>query len=332
MRRARVWIGIGISLVCLALALRGIAWGQVWRHLGEADYLYLVAAVVVLIAGLIARAFRWQLLFFPHRGLSRMRLFAVSNIGYLLINVLPARVGDLARAYLIGRGSCISTAHALSTIVIERIYDTLLAVSLLAVVSPFMPLPRWAVRGGLMVGIAVGALTALLVALSGQGDRALGLWRRVVERARSHGIRLLSRLELEGMLRSALEGLTMLRYGRVALGVLAWSAVVWACNVGPFYLVMRALAMDLPWSAVVFTVSVLALSMIIPSSPGYVGLFEGGVMLSLGLFGVQRETALTYALLVHALLYVTGNLLGFIGLWQESLSFSTLRRQLDHGM
>jgi len=313
MKRARVWIGIGVSLICLALALWGIQWGQVREHLGKAHYLHLVAAVLVLVTGLGARAFRWQLLFFPRRDLSRMHLFAISNIGYLLINILPARVGDLARAYLISRGGHISTAHALSTIVVERIYDILSAVLILAVVSPFMPLPRWAVRGGLMVGAVTVALTALLFVLAGQREQLLGLWRRVTER-----IPWLAWPGVEKVLQSALEGLSVLRNEKVALGVLGWSAVVWACNLGPFYLIMRALALDLPWSAAGFTLSVTALSMILPSSPGYVGVFEGGVILSLGLFGVEREAALAYALLTHALNYVTVNLLGLIGLWQET--------------
>jgi len=313
MKRARVWIGIGVSLICLALALRGIQWGQVWQHLGRARYPYLVAAALVLTAGLGARAFRWQLLFFPRRDLPRTRLFAISNIGYLLINILPARVGDLARAYLVSRGGQVSAAHALSTIIVERIYDTLSTLLLLALVSPLIPLPRWAIRGGLIVGAVTVALTAFLFVLGGQRERCLDLWHRATGR-----IHWLARLGLDGAIQSALEGLAVLRHGRVALGVLGWSGVVWACNLGPFYLVMRALALDLPWSAAGLALAVTALSMIIPSSPSYVGVFEEGVILSLGLFAVERERALAYALLTHALNYVTVNLLGLIGLWQET--------------
>jgi uncharacterized protein (TIRG00374 family) len=252
-----------------------------------------------------------------------MRLFAIINIGYLLINILPARVGELARAYLISRGGQVSAAHALITIVMERIYDTLFAVLLLAVVSSFTPLPSWAVRGGLAVGAATVALAAVLFVLAGQRDWLLNLWRRATKR-----VRLLGRPGAEEGFRSALEGLAILRRGEVALGALGWSTVVWACNLGTFYLVMQALAMNLPWSAAGLTVSVVALSMIIPSSPGYVGVFEEGVILSLGLLAVERETALAYALLVHALTYVVPSLWGLIGLWQESLSFSSLRQHL----
>jgi uncharacterized protein (TIRG00374 family) len=314
MKQARVWIGVGISLICLVLALRGVQWGQVWHHLANAHIPHLVAAAVVLTIGSAVRAFRWQLLFFPHRDLSRMRLFAIINIGYLLINILPARVGELARAYLIGRGGQVSAAHALSTIVVERIYDTLLAVLLLAATSSFVPIPRWAVQGGLMVGSATLALAALLFVMAGQREWLLSLWGWATER-----VRWLGRPGLEEGLRSALEGLAILRHGEVALGALGWSAVVWACNLGPFYLVMRALALDLPWGAVGLVVSVTALSMIVPSSPGYVGVFEEGVILSLSLFAVERETALAYALLVHALIYAVPNLLGLFGLWQENL-------------
>jgi uncharacterized protein (TIRG00374 family) len=329
MRRAKVWVGIGISLICLALALRGIEWGQVWQHLGRAHYTYLVAAALFVTLGLVARAFRWQLLFFPHRGLSPVRLFAVSNIGYLLINILPARVGDLARAYLISRGEQISTAHALSTIIMERIYDTCLVVLILAAVSSFIPLPRWAARGGLTAGVLTAALAGLFFALGKQTERLLSLWHWLTKRVQAAGIHWLARVELDKQIRSALEGLAVLQYGKVALGILGWSAVVWICNLIPFYLVMRALDLDLPWSAAGFTVSVTALSMIIPSSPGYVGVFESGVILSLALFAVEREAALAYALVIHAVVYTTANLLGLIGLWQESLSFSILRRQLD---
>lgn len=327
MKQARVWIGVGISLICLVLALRGVQWGQVWHHLANADFPHLVAAAVVLTIGCTVRAFRWQLLFFPHRDLSRMRLFAIINIGYLLINILPARVGELARAYLIGRGGQVSAAHALSTIVVERIYDTLLAVLLLAATSSSIPIPRWAVQGGLMVGSATLALAALLFVLAGQREWLLSLWGWATER-----VRWLGRPGLEEGLRSALEGLAILRRGEVALGVLGWSTVVWACNLGTFYLVMQALAMDLPWTAAGLTVSVIALSMIIPSSPGYVGVFEEAVILSLGLLAVERETALAYALVAHALTYAVPNLLGLIGLWQESLSFSSLRQQLGRGV
>jgi uncharacterized protein (TIRG00374 family) len=315
MKRARVWIGIAISLICLGLVLRGIDWGQVWQHLGRAHTPHLALAALILVTGSAVRAFRWQLLFFPRRDLPRMRLFAIINIGYLLINILPARVGELARAYLVSRGGRISAAHALSTIVVERIYDTLAAVLLLVAVSPFVPLPRWAVQGGLTVATITVTLAALLFVLSRQQDRLFGLWRLTTAR-----VRWLARPGLEEGVRSALEGLVILQRGQVALGALAWTAAVWACNLGPFYLAMRALDMDLPWSAVAFTVSMTALSMIVPSSPGYVGVFEQGVILSLGLFAVEREAALAYALLIHALIYVTPNVLGLIGLWQESLS------------
>ncbi|MEA3345471.1 MAG: lysylphosphatidylglycerol synthase transmembrane domain-containing protein [Chloroflexota bacterium] len=327
MKRARFWVGIGISLICLGLALRGVEWGRVWQYLREARYSYLMAAVLIFVAGLGARAFRWQLLFFPRRDLSRMRLFAISNIGYLLINILPARVGDLARAYLVSRGGQVSAAYALSTIVVERIYDTLSAVLMLALISPFIPLPSWAAQGGLIVGAAILVLAAFLFVLGTQRERLLDLWRWAAER-----IPWLARLGLEGTIPSALEGLAVLRNPKVALGVLGWSGAVWACNFGPFYLVMRALSLDLPWGAAAFTLSVTALSMIIPSSPGYVGVFEEGVILSLGLFAAKRETALAYGLLIHTLNYVTVNLLGLIGLWQESCGAWCVKRGAKPGL
>jgi uncharacterized protein (TIRG00374 family) len=314
MKQARVWFGVGISLLCLVLALWGVQWGQVWRHLVTAHYPYLVGASLVLTLGSAVRAFRWRLLFLPRHDLSPMRLFAIINIGYLLINILPARLGELARVYLISRGGQVNAVRALSTIVVERMYDTLFALLLLGVVSSFAPLPPWATQGALVVGAATVALALVLFTLAGQRSRLLRVWHW----ATGH-VGWLRRPGLEDAFNSGLDGLTTLRRMKVALGALCWSTAVWACNLLTFYLVMQALKMDLPWSAAGLTVSVIALSMIIPSSPGYVGVFEEGVVLSLGLFDVGREAALAYALLLHALVYVVPSLWGLVGFWQEGL-------------
>ena len=114
-----------------------------WDALQGANYVFVVVTVLMTVLGLFGRALRWQLLFYPTKGLPLSKVFAVLNIGYLLMNVLPARLGDVARAILLGELTGVSKARALSTIVVERVTDVLVVLLFLASVVFFVPVPEW---------------------------------------------------------------------------------------------------------------------------------------------------------------------------------------------
>jgi uncharacterized protein (TIRG00374 family) len=160
-KKARVWIGIFISVIALAFAFRQVNFQAVWAALVGVNYWLLALSLVPLLLFLVLRAFRWGLLFYPKKGLHIVNLWAVINIGYLLSNIFPARLGDVARAYLIGDTEDVSRALAFSTIVAERVLDALCAVAGFFIVLPFVSLPDWMVRSGMIVGVV--ALMAVVV-------------------------------------------------------------------------------------------------------------------------------------------------------------------------
>ena len=145
MKKARFWIGILISIVALAFAFRQVDFGEVWAALAGVNYWLLALSLVPLALFLLLRAFRWRLLFYPQQGLRLCNLFAVINIGYLLSNIFPARLGDVARAYLIGDTEEVSRASAFSTVVAERVLDALCAVGGFFSSCPLPPCPPWMV-------------------------------------------------------------------------------------------------------------------------------------------------------------------------------------------
>ena len=102
MKKARFWIGILISIIALVFAFRQVDFGNVWSALAGANYWLLLASLVPLLLFLALRAIRWRLLFHPKQGLRLINLFAVINVGYLLSNIFPARLGDVSRSYWIG--------------------------------------------------------------------------------------------------------------------------------------------------------------------------------------------------------------------------------------
>lgn len=319
MHRRRLWIGIGISLVCLALALVGIEWNQVGATLHRADWRYLIPALGALLGFLIGRSIRWRILLASEIGLTDV--FAITNIGYLVSNVLPFRLGDPARAVAIGLTGKVRTSAALSTVVVERVLDMLMVVLLLAFTLPFVGQAGWTRDAGVFGGAAaVTALAVLVVLAHGPSwcERALGRILAAVPR--------IDRERWMGTLAGLLDGLVALRSVRSAIGLLVWSLVTWASSVAFYFAVLRAFVERPSLIQASFLTCAVGLSVALPSSPGALGVFQVAARYALQLpFGVPAGTATATAFAAHALMYVSMCLLGLIGLAQQNLSLGRLR-------
>jgi len=322
-RRWQLWLGLIISGVALVLALRGIDLSKVAEALAQAEYIYLIPAILGMLAYMFARAVRWQLLM-PQVSLSRC--FWVTNIGYLVSNVFPLRAGDPIRAVVIGMDKRVSTAAALSTVVVERVLDMLMVVAILAGVVPFISGVGDTAIFGLIAGGAAIAALAVLLFLAFRPD-----WGRSVLR---WGLDLIPRLDSERLAQSfdgLFEGLAPLRSGRRGLALLAWSVVTWACVLIFYWSLLRAFLSPPPLLASPFLVCVVGLGMAIPSSPGAMGVFHAVARYGLAVpFGVPEDQAFTIAFAMHTFQYTLGCLLGLVGLGMESLSLGWLRAKVSN--
>ncbi|MER3458060.1 MAG: hypothetical protein C4309_04965, partial [Chloroflexota bacterium] len=126
---------MAISVLFLFLVVRGLDPARFWENLRQANCHWFLPASVFLVVSYALRAFRWRLLLDGQVG--SLRAFSVINVGYLLNNVLPFRLSDVARAYLISRGTPVGGARGLSSVVVERVTDVLAVVILLAGVLAF---------------------------------------------------------------------------------------------------------------------------------------------------------------------------------------------------
>ena len=320
LRSPLFWLGLAISLGALFLAFRGLRWSEVGDALRSANYGLLALALPVMVLALLVRAQRWSVLFYPRRDLRLGNLMGTLNLGYALNNILPLRVGEFARAYVIGEAEQVSTAHALSTIVVERTLDTITVVALLMITVPFVDAPGW-VDGAAFLGLGFVALAFLLAIVSAARERALAL---VVRAARLLPERFRERVERWAD--AALEGFAVLRRPAVLGQAIAWSAVSWLCSAVLVYVVMRAFDLDLPFSAALFVMSATSLGMVVPSSPGYIGVFHAIAIESLvNVFDVPRDPAASFALVLHAILYLVPIVIAALFLWRERRTWRQVR-------
>ena len=327
MRNRRFWLGLAVSLVALYIAFRGIDFNQLWSALTQANYLALVPALMVIFIAQLARAHRWGLLFYPDVSPPLDRTFSALSIGYLVNTILPARIGDIVRAVLLGGRQGPKVAQALSTIVIERALDVFAIVTMLVLVLPFVSLTPLLQRSATTVVIVFLVLIGALWAIVWQRQRAMTYFAWGVGRIpRINGDVWTNRVE------GLIDGLQILHAPRQLFVVGVWSLVIWGVG-GAFYnyLVMRAFGLqDFFGSlggalvAATFVQVVVALGATVPSSPGYVGVYHAGVVLALGAFGVPHTEALAYALVAHAANFGLLILIGAFYLWREGLNLGQL--------
>ncbi|MBU0494799.1 MAG: flippase-like domain-containing protein [Chloroflexi bacterium] len=321
--RWQFWLGISISLILAALALVSVDLNEVLAALRQMNVWYLVPAALFVVISQVARAYRWQLLFYPRQGLRLTKLFNIMNIGYLLNSVLPARAGDLARPVLLNQVQGTSVAGGFSTILVERLLDTFTVVLLLFALLPFVPVSPEVQSGGIMIAIALIALTVFLVVLSFQ--RALG--HRLLHWLAGR-ISLLDRPAIYQAYDAVIDSLAVLRSPWPGVGVLGWTAAIWVLAILQDYAVLLAFDSTLPPTAAVLVLCFTGLSMIIPASPGAIGTFHWAAIVALGVFGIAYSPALTIAVTLHAFSFGLVCIIGLACMWAESLSYSDIKRRI----
>jgi hypothetical protein len=320
-RRWRFWLGLLVSALFLYLALRGLDLVEVWRHVKAARYWWLLPGVAIYFFGVWARTWRWHFMLRAIKPIPLVRLFPVVCIGYMGNNILPARIGELLRAYVLKRTESVSISASLATILVERIFD---GVTMLLFVFAGLPLVP-AVPGNWRQFVIVfsllffGAL-GFFFFLAASPERSQRAYTWIIDRV----VPARFRAPLRGFADRFMEGLYFLRSGRDVLMVFVASLVVWLAETGKYWFVMHAFDFEVSFFALMLMNGVVNLFTTIPSAPGYLGTFDQPGIEILKAFGVNENIAGAYTLVLHAALWFPITALGIWYAWRMSLSWRDL--------
>ncbi len=308
-------IGIALSAVLLWWTLRDVSLAVVWRELSRSSAPLFLASTICATLIFPLRAWRWRTILHPVAPNQPFGpLWRSTAIGMMANNLLPARAGEIARAYALTRQTGIPLSTSIASLAVDRLFD-MLVLLLLAVLAFLDPaFPRQATIGGQTLGaIAQGAvflfvfLMAALYALAvfpSQIVRVFELFTR----------RLSPAIEERGrmVLIKFSEGLSVLRSPRRFTVVLAWTLAHWLLNAFAFWLGFEAVGISLPFSAALFLQTLIAIGVALPSAPGFFGFFEKLATVGLGIYGVKAALATSWAIGFHILSFIPITL---IGLW-----------------
>jgi glycosyltransferase 2 family protein len=316
--RGKVWLGVAVSAVLLWVAVRGVSLDEVLQQFRQVRPVWLLPVLASIFLRFWLTAIRWQFLLRPVKVIGVHRLFAITMVGFMANNVLPARLGEFVRAYALGRSEALPPSLPFATIVIERILDgftlLLFLVGGLSFLRPTRTL-LWA--AGLTCVLYLGVLGSLVVLRTERGQALLiAVLDRLPGRVAGPGRRLLE---------SFRAGLEVLSDVRALLLTALLSLAIWGVNAAGVEASFRAFTLDLPPYAAFLLLGTIAVALVLPSAPGYVGPLQVGAVQGLALVGVARETALSLSIVYHLCNYIPITLVGLAYLSALNLTLGELR-------
>jgi uncharacterized protein (TIRG00374 family) len=321
-RSVLVATGFVVTAVCTYLAVRGVDLDEAGNALANCDLTWLVPGGIVFAIAIWLRALRWWVVFAPEKRPRLRELTRALLIGFFFNNILPARAGEAARIIALHSATGTPRAEALGTVVVERVFDVLSLLILLFASYPLLPEVRWLRTAALFGAVALAALAALVYVLVRYDERAVRWLLSPLRRL--PGASVADRIE--HAIGNATRGLTAIRNPRVALRGMAITLTSWIGLGLSYWILTFSFSLDVPFVAGVLVTVAINLSLVLPSSPAALGVFEAATVIALRAFDVPQAEALSYALVLHLV-----NLLPFLAIGIGLLGPGVLRRRRPPG-
>ncbi len=321
MKKLKVFLGVAISALFIYILMRNIDYAEIRAALRGINYYVILPAVILQLASYWVRSARWRYILSGIKEIKTKDLLPIISISYMANNLLPLRMGEIVRAYMVGKKSNISSAAAFSTIILERIYDGITLLLFLGITALVFPFPDWVKQIGILTSLLFfGALIFLIGLVSFKQKSLLFLNRclKVFPKGIAQKVKDISD--------KFIEGFEVVRNKKVLIPIGIYSIIIWTMEASLFYAIAQAFEFHSAIYLSFFVLVIVNLGIMVPSSPGYIGTFEFFVTRSLNVFGIAKEIALGYALILRVFQYIPITIVGMIFMLIEGLTFSKITK------
>ncbi len=322
--RGRLLVNVGLSLlvgaVFLYLAFRNVPLAELGHAFGHFDARWLLPAVAISLLLMVFRAWRWQLELRPLQHIGLGQLWIVSSVAYMAINLLPARLGEVVRPWLLSRRSSVSISNVIGNLVVEKTMDAIVILFyILLGLLTTANLPAWVRRGAVFPAVGALLLAVIATLLWLKGEPFVDRWvvRYLPERVGRGLTRIVG---------SIVAGMRVLPDGRLLGSVFLVSLALWFLPILSSYIMMVAFDFRIPFSAALMVFIFIGFGTALPQAPGMIGTYQYACVLALGLFGVEQPAALAYGLVLNLLQLTTLVVQGIVALPLAGISVGDIRR------
>jgi glycosyltransferase 2 family protein len=316
--------GIVLGIVLVYFSVRGINFNETLTHLKKIDPGYVTLSLFLIFLMQVLRSHRWGVILKPMEKISELTLFSVTCVGFLAIAAIPARIGELARPYLIAKKSSIKMSSAIGTIIVERVLDSLAILTITIVVLMFNDLPSWMIKSGIIFFILTLLMMAMVIGLVWRREDAVKIIERIL-----HLLPGKFAQKANHVIHHFIDGFLVITDVKRLLYLLFLSAVVWLADVAAIYLLLLAFGFNLPILASFVVMVVLVAGIAIPTAPGFIGNWHYACILGLSLFNIAKPEAFSFALVYHFLSIMMIVAMGVAFLPFNKFSISDMTKQMN---
>jgi uncharacterized protein (TIRG00374 family) len=257
--------------------------------------------------------------------IDQLSLFSVTSVGFLAISAIPARIGELARPYLISKRSSIKMSSALGTILIERVLDGFTVLAIAVIVLLLTDLPPWMIRSSIIFFLLALGMFCFIIFLILRRDAALKLINKILSKLPGKFAH-----KIDELIHHFIDGFQIVTNIKFLLYLFFLSALIWLVDVLAIYMLLKAFGFNLPVMASFVVMIILIVGIAIPTAPGYIGNWHAACWLGLSLFDVAKTEALSFAVVYHFLSMVIVVVLGIAFLPFNKFSISDMKKQMNY--
>jgi len=317
----RLIIGYTLAAVCLVWVFHDLDWKKFVQNIAAINWWWIPAAVIGDTVSYLCQGLRWHLLLNPQGGLSVMRTTKAIYSGMFLNEVLPLRVGELARGYLVSRWMGKPFAAIIPSMALERLMEGIWVAISIGAVALFVPLPKDLVKAGNILGLVVLLATGLFLffVLRKKGPE------KAAEKKAPRGKVITALSSFVHRLGNELRAIGL---SRELYGAFMATFLMYACQVVAFWLVMESYGIHLSILSGAAIFLIIHLGTALPNAPANVGTYQFFCVIGLVFFGVDKTTAGGFSVVVFIILTIPLWALGAVAFGQSGLSLSSFRHKI----
>lgn len=318
--KKRYILGILISIFFLYLVFRKINISEIKGIMFSVNIFYIILMLSLIVPVLFVRSLRWKLMSDYFKGIPIKYFFESLSVGAMSNNLLPLRTGDLVQVYFLNYKTNLSKSVILSTMIIERLCELFAMGIILVTGSFFVLLPKEISKDKIILMFLM--IIVIMAVFIKSKNKIAGL----IDRLFSEG-------KFKDRLKNAIEnfylGLSCIKNRKIMTGLIVYTAILWFLSSLGIYFCLLSVNIKLNILLGVFILSMTGLGAMIPSSPGYIGTTEFFLVLGLGIVGIEKNHALSAALVYRIISWTSLTLFGLTILIKNNLSLGQIAHLND---
>lgn len=315
----QVVLGILISVVSLYFAFRGINLSESIEIIKNVNLKYVIISMISGVLIISIRALRWECFIPMKEKIRKSTLIASVYIGYMASNILPAKLGEVVRAYVLGAKENVSKMAIFASVVTERLFDVITGVVMLSIALIFIPsLPKTVLYGAIFLFIVSIFGICVLMFISLKKELAFLLIEKILsifpEKFSS---------KVNDIAHKFISGIGFKKDPLHIFLIFFYTIAYWAGQVFTVSVLLKAFNIEANVAIALFVIAASGFGFAVPSAPSGIGPIEWTIIFALTLVGVSKSVAAPYALVYHMLGIFPIIIVGFIALFYLGVDLKT---------